>query len=202
MTNPLAVGEPAERVVAATRNWLEKAVIGLRLCPYAAAPYRREQIRYTVSEQRSPSELARELGQELEYLHAADPLLCETTLLIHPHVLMDFGDYNQFLSEADALVRTLGLEGVLQIASFHPDYRFAGSAPSDVENYSNRSPYPMLHLLREASVTRAVAASPEANEVVARNKATLRSLGDAGWRELWTSAQSSACGSTSETHGT
>ncbi len=184
MTNPRANGESAERVVAATRHWLEKAVIGLRLCPYAAAPYRREQIRYTVSEQRSPAELVRELEQELTYLHAADPLLCETSLLIHPHVLTDFGDYNQFLGEAEATVRALGLEGVLQIASFHPAYRFAGSAPNGVENYSNRSPYPMLHLLRETSVTRAVAAFPEANEIVARNKATLRELGDAGWREL------------------
>lgn len=182
--NSRASRESAERVVAATRNWLEKAVIGLRLCPYAAAPYRREQIRYTVSEQRSPNELVRELKQELEYLHSADPLLCETSLLIHPHVLMDFGDYNQFLGEAETTVCALGLEGVLQIASFHPDYRFAGSAPNDVENYSNRSPYPMLHLLRETSVTRAVTAFPETNEIVARNKATLRDLGDAGWREL------------------
>ena len=186
MTTPQANGESAERVVAVTRNWLEKAVIGLRLCPYAAAPYRREQIRYTVSEQRSPGELVRELEQELQHLHAADPLVCETSLLIHPHVLVDFGDYNQFLAEAEATVCALGLTGVLQIASFHPDYRFAGSAQSDVENYSNRSPYPMLHLLREASVTRAVAAFPEANEIVARNKTTLRDLGDAGWRELWT----------------
>jgi hypothetical protein len=185
MPDSRANDESAERVVAATRRWLEKAVIGLRLCPFAAAPYRHEQIRYTVSEQRSVSGLVRELTRELEYLHAADPLLCETSLLIHPHVLTDFADYNQFLSEAEATVRALGLEGVLQIASFHPAYRFAGSAPNDVENYTNRSPYPMLHLLRETSVTRAVAAFPDASEIVARNKVTLRDLGDAGWQELW-----------------
>jgi len=127
-----------------------------------------------------------ELGQELKYLNAADPLLCETSLLILPHVLGDFGDYNQFLAEAEATVSALGLEGVLQIASFHPAYAFAGSAPNDVENYSNRSPYPMLHLLREASVTRAVAAFPEANEIVDRNMATLRALGAVGCRELMT----------------
>jgi hypothetical protein len=177
-------GEPAERVVAATRSWLEKAVLGLRLCPYAAAPYRREQIRYAVSEQRSASGLVRELGRELEYLHAVDPLLCETTLLIHPYVLMDFGDYNQFLGEAEATVHVLGLEGVLQIASFHPAYRFAGTEPADVENNSNRSPYPMLHLLREASVTRAVTEFPAAREIVDRNRVTLRELGEVGWREL------------------
>lgn len=182
-------GEPherteAERVIATTRGWLEKAVLGLCLCPFAAAPYRREQIRYRVSEQRSPDGLVLELTQELEYLHAADPEICETSLLIHPHVLTDFGDYNDFLDTADATVRTLGLEGTLQIASFHPAYQFAGSGPSDVENCSNRSPYPLLHLLREASVTRAVAAFPEANEIVDRNLATLRALGTAGWRAL------------------
>lgn len=174
----------AERVIAATRVWLEKAVLGLCLCPFAAAPYRREQIRYRVSEQRSPDGLLHELRQELEYLHGADPEVCETSLLIHPHVLTDFGDYNDFLDTADATVRALGLEGTLQIASFHPAYRFAGSAAADVENCSNRSPYPLLHLLREASVTRAVAAFPEASEIVDRNLATLRALGTAGWRAL------------------
>jgi uncharacterized protein len=180
-----AITEPAERVIAATRHWLEKAVIGLRLCPFAATPYLRDQIRYRVSEQRSIDGLARHLGQELEHLHAADPTVCETTLLIHPYVLNDFGDYNQFLTEAEATVSALGLEGELQIASFHPAYRFAGSAPNDVENCSNRSPYPMLHLLRETSVARAVATFSDVNEIGHRNMTTLRDLGDAGWRALW-----------------
>jgi hypothetical protein len=187
-TSPLAApegrSELAERVVAATRNWLEKAVIGLRLCPFAANPYLRGLIRYKVSEQQSCEGLAEELEQELLHLAAADPQLCETSLLIHPHVLGDFVSYNQFLSRADAVVAALGLEGVLQIASFHPEYQFAGSAPDDVENCSNRSPYPMLHLLREASVGRASATFPDVSEIGNRNMATLRALGAAGFRDL------------------
>ena len=175
--------ESADKVIAATRNWLEKAVIGLRLCPFAAVPFRREQIRYTVSEQRSTDGLLEELAHELRDLNAADPLLCETTLLIHPHVLVDFGDHNQFLNEAEATLAAWSLVGELQIASFHPDYRFAGTAPDDLENYSNRSPYPMLHLLREASVTRAVSTYGDVDEIGKRNIATLRALGEAGWRE-------------------
>jgi hypothetical protein len=177
-------GELAERVVAATRNWLEKAVIGLRLCPFAAKPYRSGSIRYRVSEQQSCDGLAEELEQELLHLAAADPLLCETSLLIHPQVLGDFVSYNQFLNQAEAVVAALGLEGVLQIASFHPEYQFAGSAPDDVENCSNRSPYPMLHLLREASVGRASATFPDVSEIGNRNMATLRELGAAGFRDL------------------
>jgi hypothetical protein len=174
----------ADQVIAATRNWMEKAVIGLHLCPFAASPYLRGLIRYRVSEQQSADGLAEELAQELLHLAAADPLLCETTLLIHPHVLGDFLDYNQFLDQADAAVASLGLEGELQIASFHPAYQFAGSAPDDVENGSNRSPYPMLHLLREASVQRAAAAFPDVNEIGNRNMATLRELGASGLRKL------------------
>ena len=181
---PQGFSESAERVIATTREWLEKAVIGLRLCPFAAGPFARGQIRYSVSEQESTDGLTQELARELEHLHAADPLLCETSLLIHPRVLNDFGDYNQFLDRAEATLVALNLEGELQIASFHPAYQFAGSAPDAVENYSNRSPYPMLHLLREASVTRAVATFPEASEIGDRNIATLRALGEAGWREL------------------
>lgn len=177
-------GESAEQVIAATRNWVEKAVIGLRLCPFAATPYLRGLVRYRVSEQLTPEGLTEELAQELLYLVAADPLSCETSLLIHPFVLHDFLDYNQFLDQADATVAALGLAGELQIASFHPGYQFAGSAPNDIENYSNRSPYPMLHVLREGSVRRAAAAFPEVNEIGSRNMATLRELGEAGWRTL------------------
>jgi uncharacterized protein len=182
--DPAASSESADRVIAATRNWVEKAVIGLRLCPFAARPYLRGLIRYRVSEQQSPEGLAEELAEELLYLAAADPLRCETSLLIHPRVLRDFLDYNQFLDQADAAVAALGLRGELQIASFHPAYRFAGSAPDDVENYSNRSPYPMLHLLREHSVRQAAATFPEVNEISTRNIATLRQLGAAGVRKL------------------
>ena len=182
--DPTASSESADRVIAATRNWVEKAVIGLRLCPFAASPYLRGLIRYRVSEKRSPEGLAEELTQELKYLAAANPLRCETSLLIHPHVLGDFLDYNQFLDQADAAVTALGLEGELQIASFHPAYQFAGSASNDVENCSNRSPYPMLHLLRESSVRRATATFPGVNEIGNRNMAMLRELGAAGLRKL------------------
>ncbi len=181
---PRAIGEAAEHVIAETRTWVEKAVIGLRLCPFAATPYLRGQIRYRVSEQATTSGLEEDLTAELLYLAAADPLVCETSLLIHPHVLHDFLDYNQFLNQADATVACLGLTGEVQIASFHPAYQFAGTAPDDIENYSNRSPYPMLHVLREASVQRAVKTFPQVHEIADRNKVTLRELGDAGWRQL------------------
>jgi uncharacterized protein len=181
---PRAPDDAAAQVIAATRRWLEKAVVGLRLCPFAAVPFAREQIRYFVSGERTTDGLTQELTGELEHLHATDSQLCETTLLIHPYVLNDFADYNQFLDEADAAIAALDLGGELQIASFHPDYRFAGSAPSDVQNCSNRSPYPMLHLLREASVTRAVAAYPEIDEIGKRNQATLLALGHEGWLAL------------------
>jgi hypothetical protein len=181
--------DSAEQVIAATERWLEKAVIGLGLCPFAERVHRRKLIRYRVSPQDSTAGLLDDLGEELLHLRATDPRLCETTLLIHPWVLGDFNDYNQFLDEADATLLALGLSGELQIASFHPHYRFAGAAPDDVDNYTNRSPYPMLHLLREASVTRAVAAFPDATEIGARNAATLRALGLAGWRALWSDAE-------------
>jgi hypothetical protein len=176
--------EAEERVIADTRNWLAKAVIGLKLCPFAAAPFAQERIRYRVSERQSTDELVEELGQELRHLSAADPQLCETSLLIHPYVLNDFGDYNQFLDQADATIDALDLVGELQIASFHPDYQFAGSAPEDMQNYSNRSPYPMLHLLREDSVTRAGATYAEIDEIGDRNMTTLIELGHDGWRAL------------------
>ena len=175
----------AERVIAATREWLQKAVIGLGLCPFAEHAYSRERIRYRVSEQRSAADLVSELAEELRYLHGADPALWETTLLIHPHVLNDFGDYNEFLDEADATVAALDLEGELQIASFHPEYQFAGTEPDDVQNCTNRSPYPMLHLLREASVTHAVETFPNVHEIGDKNMATLSALGADGWRALW-----------------
>jgi hypothetical protein len=182
-TDPHASSESADRVISATRNWLEKAVIGLGLCPFAASPYLRGLVRYRVSEQQSSEGLAEELAQELRHLAGTDPLVCETSLLIHPHVLGDFLEYNQFLDQADAAVVALGLEGELQIASFHPAYQFAGSASSDVENCSNRSPYPMLHLLRESSVRRA-ATFPGVNDIGNRNMATLHELGAEGLRKL------------------
>lgn len=182
------VPDPAEhpdRVIAATRKWLERAVIGLQLCPFAAAPYLNDRVRYRVSAQRSGVGLLDELCDELQALQDADPLKCETTLLIHPHALTDFLEYNDFLDECDAAVAALGLEGELQVASFHPQYQFAGTDVQDIENYTNRSPYPMLHLLREASVARAVENFPHVDGIGANNRETLLRLGQEGWRRLW-----------------
>src|SRR5436309_13724606 len=176
--------DTAEEIIANTRQWLEKAVIGLNLCPFAKAVYVKDRIRYAVSRAETSEALLADLTAELQALMAADPAAIDTALLIHPQVLTDFLDYNEFLGVADAAVAELGLEGVLQIASFHPQYQFAGTAADDVENYTNRSPYPMLHLLREASVERAVAASPDAAQIYEKNIATLRLLGPEGWRRL------------------
>ena len=174
-----------EEIVAATRLWLERSVIGLNLCPFAESAYRADRVRFRVSEQRSASALLDDLRSELLELQAADPLRCETSLLIHPWVLTDFIEYNDFLDVCEAAIVELGLEGELQVASFHPRYRFAGTQSEDIENYTNRSPYPMLHLLREASIERAVAAVPDPGEIYRRNIRTLRELGHAGWRRLW-----------------
>jgi hypothetical protein len=172
-------------VISSTKVWVEKSVIGLNLCPFADSPYRGGRVRFVVSEQRSAAGLLEELGTELTQLAATDPLKCETTLLIHPWVLTDFIEYNNFLEACDATVAALDLEGELQVASFHPHYQFSGSQPDDIENYTNRSPYPILHLLREASVERAVAAAGNTDEIYLRNMRTLRSLGHDGWRRLW-----------------
>lgn len=174
--------------IAATRHWLEQAVIGLNLCPFARAVHVKQQIHWVHSQASSAQGLLEELVVELQFLAAADPDAVDTTLLIHPHVLEDFLEYNHFLDVADAALEELGLAGVLQIASFHPAYQFAGSAPDDVENLSNRSPFPMLHLLREDSVARAVAAFPDAATIYERNAATLRRLGTSGWRKLMVDA--------------
>ena len=159
-------------------------MIGLDLCPFARAVHSRGQIRWVVSGAETPEELLAELLGELRTLADADPAAIDTTLLIHPAVLGDFPDYNDFLGAADAALADLGLAGTLQIASFHPRYQFAGTAPDDVENCTNRSPYPILHLLREASVERAVAAFPDAATIYEKNIATLRRLGVEGWRRL------------------
>ncbi|MGV3653877.1 MAG: DUF1415 domain-containing protein [Noviherbaspirillum sp.] len=175
---------PDAEIIAATRHWLEKVVIGLNLCPFAKAVHVKNQIRYVVSRASDQQSLCQDLLTELENLRAADPAQVDTVLLIHPWALTDFLDYNDFLDIADAAVEELGLTGVMQIASFHPDYQFAGSAASDMGNYTNRSPYPMLHLLREASVELAVAAFPDAEKIFRRNISTLRRLGLDGWRAL------------------
>jgi hypothetical protein len=174
-----------DQIIAATRRWLERSVIGLNLCPFAESVYRGNRVRFRVSEQRSAHALLDELRAELTGLQAEDPLRCETALLIHPWVLTDFIEYNDFLEVCEAVIAELGLEGELQVASFHPQYRFEGTESEDIENYTNRSPYPMLHILREASVERAVAAVADSDEIYRRNIRTLKALGHAGWQRLW-----------------
>ncbi len=175
----------AADVVARTQTWLTRAVIGLRLCPFAKSVHLKKQIRYVVSPARNPGDLLAELVQELRHLDQADPEIEETTLLIHPWVLNDFLDYNDFLGIADAALDELGLTGELQIASFHPRYRFDGTEADAIENHTNRSPYPILHLLRESSIEKAMEGFDGADEIVERNIETLRKLGPEGWRKLW-----------------
>jgi hypothetical protein len=177
-------GDLAPGPIAETERWLQRAVIGLNLCPFAKAVHVRDQVRLVLSEALTPDELLEDLGAELLHLRDTPAAETDTTLLVHPGVLGDFLDYNDFLEQADALVAELGLEGVLQVASFHPDYQFAGTAPDDVENFTNRSPYPTLHLLREASVTRAVATYPDPDAIIDRNIDTMQRLGAGGLRDL------------------
>ena len=159
-------------------------MIGLNLCPFAKAVYVKQQVRVVLSEATTTDALLEDLAYELVRLQHTEPEETDTTLLVHPHVLGDFLDYNDFLDQADAAVDALGLEGEIQVASFHPDYQFADTHPDDPGNCSNRSPYPTLHLLREASVERAVEAYPDPDAIVERNLETLEKLGSEGYRRL------------------
>ena len=170
--------------IAVTRNWLEKAVIGLNLCPFAKAVYVKQQVRFVLSDASTPEALLEQLAEELVLLRDTPAEQIDTTLIIHPDVLTDFLEYNDFLDNADAVLEALDLPGILQVASFHPQYQFEGVAPDDVSNYTNRAPYPILHLLREDSVERAVAAFPDPDVIVERNIATLDKLGVDGWERL------------------
>ena len=171
--------------IADTARWVERAVIGLNLCPFARAPHVQGKLRMRVSHARDTDALLDDLCGELQSLNALTPEECETGLLIHPYVLTDFLDYNDFLDVADAALQTLGLEGVWQVASFHPDYQFADSTADDITNFSNRSPWPTLHLLREASVERAMESMSDTDAIYRNNIATLERLGHAGWQALW-----------------
>jgi uncharacterized protein len=170
-------------ILTATRHWLTRAVIGLNLCPFAKSVHVKQQIRYAISEATDLEGVLTDLETELKALDAADPAQIDTTLLILPHALADFLDFNDAIYFADRLLGQLRLEGTLQIASFHPQYQFEGTVPEDIENYTNRAPYPILHLLREASIERAVEAFPDAADIYERNQATLRRLGLQGWRD-------------------
>lgn len=178
----------AEAAVAATRHWLTRAVIGLNLCPFAKAVHAKEQIRYVVSDVRDLEGVLTVLETELRALDEAHPQAVDTTLLIFPHALGDFLEFNDALLFAQRLLGQLRLDGELQIASFHPQYQFDGTEPDDIENYTNRAPYPILHLLRESSVERATQAFPDAADIYERNQETMRQLGHDGWRN-WMQAQ-------------
>lgn len=176
--------DPPDLVLSRTRQWIERAVIGLNLCPFARAVYVRNQIRMVVSSARTEEQLLVELQTELFRLQDTPPEQTDTTLLIHPEVLTQFEDFNEFLGPAEKALRLSGLAGEIQIASFHPQYRFAGTDPEDITNYTNRAPYPILHLLREASVSRAVNSVSDPGAIVEANLVTLRNLGHRGWQRL------------------
>lgn len=179
-----ATGFDAHAIEADVRRWLGRAVIGLNLCPFAKAVYVKQQVRIVVSDASTERALLEQLGEELALLRDTPAETVDTTLLVHPQVLGDFLDYNDFLDDADGLVEAMDLDGVLQVASFHPDYRFADTAPDDAGNLTNRAPWPILHLLREDSIDRAVAAYPDPNGIIERNIATMRELGAEGFRML------------------
>ncbi|MET0312446.1 MAG: DUF1415 domain-containing protein [Burkholderiaceae bacterium] len=170
--------------IADTRRWVERAVIGLNLCPFAKAAEAKGVVRYVASELEDEAALMELLRAELELLAAADPAEHETTLIVVTEILHDFLDFNDFLGEGDWLLERMGLEGEVQLASFHPDYQFEGTEPGDITNATNRSPWPTLHLLREDSIDRAVEAFPEAAEIYERNMEVLKELGPAGWEAL------------------
>ena len=173
-----------EEVLKQTRHWLEKAVIGLNLCPFAKAVYVKNQVRLVVSHARHADDLLEELDRELDLLVATPAEEVDTTLLIHPTLFEDFLDFNDFLEVAEGVVDEHGLEGVVQLASFHPKFQFDGTEPDDISNYTNRAPFATLHLLREASIDRAVEAFPQAEAIFEENIKTLENLGHEGWKAL------------------
>lgn len=171
-------------IINKTQEWLEKAVIGLNLCPFAKSAYIKNQIRFVVSSAKTEEELLNDLIVEMKHLVTTQASETDTTILIHPEVLGGFSDYNQFLGIADSALTELNLDGVLQIASFHPDYQFSGTPPNDISNYTNRSPYPILHLLRESSVSKAIDSYPNAESIPNKNIETMNKLGIEGWNKL------------------
>ena len=170
--------------IADTVRWLERAVIGLNLCPFAKAPHVKGQIHYVVSQAKGLEGLRDELIAQLQAMAALPAEERETVLLIVPQMLHDFLEFNDFLDEADGVLQELDMEGEFQVASFHPQFQFADTEPDDITNFTNRSPYPTLHLLREESIDRAVEACPEAEAIYETNMATLEKLGIRGWQDL------------------
>ena len=175
-----------ERVVIEdTQLWLNKAVIGLNLCPFAKAVVTKKQVRYVVCMDSEPEQVLKMLQEEMQLLINTDAAVLDTTLLIAPHLLPDFLEFNEFLFDCDSVLLSMELEGVLQIADFHPRYQFAGTESDDISNFTNRAPYPTLHLLREESIDKAVAAFPDASLIYERNMQVLEELGREGWESLF-----------------
>ena len=173
-----------EEILSKTRHWLEKAVIGLNLCPFAKAVYVKNQMRLVVSHARHADDLLEELDRELDLLVATPVEELETTLLIHASLFEEFLDFNDFLEIAEGVVDEHGLDGVVQLASFHPQFQFEGTEPDDIGNFTNRAPFATLHLLREESVGRAVDTYPEVDTIYQNNIKTMQKLGHEGWKTL------------------
>ncbi len=180
----MGTGPSDEEVIARTRRWLEKAVIGLNLCPFARAVYLRDRVRWVVSHARHLDDLLEQLDRELQHLANTPAEQLETTLIIHPTLFPDFLDFNDFMALAEAAPADQNLEGVIQLASFHPQFQFEGTEPDDLSNCTNRSPYPTLHLLREDSVEKAVSTLEDPDVIFEENIRTLQKLGLQGWRAL------------------
>ncbi|PJZ44946.1 DUF1415 domain-containing protein [Leptospira brenneri] len=174
----------ADEVLNHTKEWILKSVIGLNLCPFAKPTFQSNTIRYTISQAKSETDLLSDLKSELLFLKEVDPKTIETTLLIHPYVLNDFLDQNDFLDEADFLLNQLDLEGIIQIANFHPEFQFAGKKKNDITNYVGRSPFQTLHLLREDSISRIVDTHPNIDSIFKNNRKKMKELGHEGWKNL------------------
>ncbi len=170
------------RIIASARQWVETVVVGLKLCPFANRALQNGRVRFTVTDAETEAEVLKALHSELSLL--VNDATVETTLLIHPAALLDFYDFNDFLQVADDLLVDLALDGIVQIASFHPDYQFGGTVPDEAQNYTNRSPNPMLHLIREERLTQAVAEHPDVEDIPARNVALMQSMGSAKMQAL------------------
>ena len=184
----ISTSDAYANVVAETRDWLTKAVIGLNLCPFAKAVQVKDQIRFAVSDATDAEGVLTDLQDELALLAETDTEKVDTTLLIIPDALDDFLDFNDFEELSDRLLKRMRLVGELQVATFHPQFQFAETQPDDIENYTNRSPYPILHLLREDSIDRAVESFPDASEIYEKNIETMNKLGLEGWKKLMTKA--------------
>ena len=176
--------DSTSQVLLDSKQWLERAVIGLNLCPFAKSVYVKSLLRYAISDAKSESELLADLQSELIYLNSVSPTITDTTLLIAPMCLHDFLEFNQFILKANKSLTKLDLDGIFQIATLHPQYQFAGTDVDDITNYTNRAPYPTLHLLRESSIDRALQAIPNAESIFEVNMNTMRRIGLEGWRDL------------------